>query len=113
MGGLSNVGNALQSVRLGNLNGAGAGSLAAAGSSPVVFDSYESRRTTEVGRLCVGDADGNGQRGIGDLEAIFDEFQFDNLASGNPDANEDGSIGISDLEVVFQIFQFGTPACPS
>ena len=90
-------------VQLGNLGGA-AGTL--------VFDSYESRRTEGIGRLCVGDADGNGERGIGDLQAIFEEFQLDILASGTPDANEDGDVGIADLQIVFETFQFGDPACP-
>lgn len=94
----------VSSVRLGNLNAA---------SGTLSFDAYESRRSTEIGRLCVGDADNNGERGISDLDAIFNEFQFDNLAAGQPDADEDGDVGISDLNTVFQIFQFGTPACPS
>jgi len=94
----------IASVELGNLQGA-AGTL--------IFDSYESRRTEEIGRLCVGDADNSGSRGLGDLQAIFDEFQFGTLASGQPDADENGSVGLSDLQTVFEIFQFGTAACPA
>lgn len=90
-------------VRMGNLTPV---------AEELYFDAYESRRMTAVGRLCVGDADSNNTRGIGDLEAIFDEFQFDQPAPGNPDADEDGEIGIGDLEAVFQIFQFETAACP-
>jgi len=101
---LNNAGSSLQSIRLGNLNGAG---------GALNFDAYESRRTTEIGRLCVGDADGSGERGLGDLQAIFEEFQFGTLASGQPDADENGDVGLGDLQTVFEIFQFGTPACPT
>ena len=94
----------LASVRLGNLNGA---------TGTLNFDAYESRRSTEIGRLCVGDADNSGGRGLGDLQAIFAEFQFGMLASGQPDADENGSVGLGDLQTVFEIFQFGTPACPT
>jgi hypothetical protein len=97
------TGNAVASVQLGNL---------APANGALTFDAYESRRTTAIGRLCVGDANGDGTRGISDLEAIFNDFQFDQRASGNPDADENGTLGISDLERVFQIFQFETAECP-
>jgi len=94
----------LESVRLGKLNDV---------SGSLTFDAYESRRTQEIGRLCVGDADNSGDRGLGDLQAIFEEFQFGTLASGQPDADENGEVGLGDLQRVFEIFQFGTPACPT
>ena len=104
VGSALSTGETVDFVRLGNLNGA-AGTLS--------FDAYESRRATAIGRLCVGDANLDGQRGLADLEDIFAEFQFGTLANGNPDADENGEIGIGDLEEVFQIFQFGTAGCPA
>ena len=56
----------LASVRLGNLDGA-AGTLG--------FDSYESRRSTAVGRLLVSDANADGNRNYrGDLAVIAGEI---------------------------------------
>jgi len=74
----------LQSVRLGNLNGA-AGTIG--------FDSYESRRSTAVGRLVHPDPNGDGNpTGINsqDFAAMVDDFSGNSLASGTPDCNEDG-----------------------
>lgn len=92
---LNNTGSSLQSVRLGNLLGA-AGSLN--------FDAYESRRTTEIGRLIRGDADANGSVGGGDISAIIDEFLNGNLAEGQPDCDENGNIGAGDISCIIQIF---------
>jgi hypothetical protein len=101
---LANGGNALQSVRLGNLGGASAGSLAAAGSSPVVFDSYESRRSTAIGRLLVGDANGDGNINTGDITAMANERFDGTLAKGQPDCNEDGSVNVGDITCLANIF---------
>jgi len=92
---LNNTGSALQSVRLGNLLGT-AGTLS--------FDAYESRRTTEIGRLIRGDADANGSVGGGDLSDIIDEFLNGQLAIGQPDCDENGSVGGGDLSCVISIF---------
>ena len=81
--GLSNSGTALQSVRLGNLNGA-AGTLG--------FDSYESRRSTAVGRLVVADATNDGAVNGLDIVSVRNEALGNSLASGQPDCNEDGII---------------------
>lgn len=93
-GGL-NSGQVVTSVQLGNLSAA-AGSLS--------FDAYESRRTTEVGRLLRGDADGNSTVGGGDITAIIDEFLNGNIAEGQPDCDENGSIGAGDISCIIQIF---------
>lgn len=84
---LSNSGAALQSVRLGNLNGA-AGSLS--------FDSYESRRSTAVGRLTRADANNDGNVTAGDITVIANEVFGNVLATGQPDCNEDGNITAAD-----------------
>ena len=97
---LSNDGTPLASVQLGNLNGA-AGEL--------TFDSYESRRSTAVGRLCVGDADANAAINFLDVSAIFDEVSSGSaiLASGQPDVNESGSVNFVDVTESFDLVSTG------
>jgi len=86
--GLSNSGTALQSVRLGNLNGA-AGTLG--------FDSYESRRSTAVGRLLVSDANNDSVINVGDITVMANEVFSSVLATGQPDCNEDGLVNVGDI----------------
>lgn len=86
--GLNNSGAALQSVRLGNINGA-AGTLG--------FDSYESRRSTAVGRLVVADANNDGNINAQDIVAVRNEILGNALAAGTPDCNENGSINATDV----------------
>ena len=86
--GLNNSGAALQSVRLGNINGA-AGVLG--------FDSYESRRSTEVGRLIVADSNGDSNVNGLDIVALRNEVLGNSLATGTPDCNEDGAINGVDI----------------
>lgn len=104
--GLANAGAGLQSVRLGNLNSA-AGVLG--------FDAYESRRTTEIGRLCEGDAIVDGVRDFADINAIFVEFATggSNPAAGTPDITEDGLVDFADINEVFVLFATGQGACPN
>jgi len=78
----------VSNVRLGNLNGA-AGDLS--------FDSYESRRTTEIGRLLVADANESGDVTGGDLAVIAGEILGNALATGQPDCNESGDVTGADL----------------
>ena len=92
---LNNSGTPLQSVRLGSLDAA-VGTLN--------FDAYESRRSTAVGRLIVGDADNNSTVGGGDLSAVIAEFLDGTLAPGTPDCDENGSVGGGDLSCVIDIF---------
>ncbi|MEX2499949.1 MAG: dockerin type I domain-containing protein [Wenzhouxiangellaceae bacterium] len=91
--GLNNAGAALQSVRLGNLQGT-AGTLN--------FDAYESRRTTEVGRLLVGDANNSGSVNIADASAIIAELDG-TLQIGQADCNENGVINITDASCVISL----------
>jgi len=80
----------LASVRLGNLDGA-AGSLG--------FDSYESRRSTAVGRVCNCNANGSADDvvNIQDIITTANEATGSSLGAGTPDCNEDGAINIQDL----------------
>jgi hypothetical protein len=82
-------------VRLGNLNNA---------TGVMNFDSYESRRTTAIGRLLRGDADQNSAIGAGDITAIINEFLGNQVASGQPDCDGNGQIGAGDITCVIQIF---------
>jgi len=101
---VSNAGAALQSVRLGNLTSAN-GSL--------TFDAYESRRSTPIGRLCVGDADSNGSIQFFDVTAIFDEVSSAglNLATGQPDVDENGQVQFFDVSDAFELVS-GAIDCP-
>ena len=85
----------LDSVRLGNINGA-AGSLN--------FDAYESRRSTAVGRLVRGDANNDGSVNSGDTTAVVNEFLTIQLSSGQPDCNEDGSVNSGDTTCIVNTF---------
>ena len=92
---LSNDGTDLQSVRLGNLNGA-AGAMN--------FDGYESRRSTSIGRLLAGDANNDNNVSIFDAIAVINESSGPgNLAPGNPDCNEDGSISVFDFICIVNV----------
>lgn len=88
--GLINDGTALQSIQLGNLNGA-AGTLG--------FDSYESRRSTAVGRLCNCNANGSSDDvvNVQDIVTMVNEAGGVTLSSGTPDCNEDGTINVQDI----------------
>ena len=99
-------GETISAVRLGNLNDA---------TGTMNFDAYESRRTTEVGRLCRGNPDTDGTRDINDLQVLFAEIQSlgASPAPGTPDANEDGVVDLADLSVIFQFIQSLQGDCTS
>lgn len=83
----------VSSVRLGNLDGAG---------GTLNFDAYESRRSTEVGRLLACNAQ-NEDTAINVLDAlaVINEINDAGLASGQPDCNEDGSVNVLDaLDII-------------
>ena len=94
----SSAAGSLVSVLLGNLNGA---------TGTLNFDGYESRRATEIGRLCRADPDGDGSRTLADLDVLFSEIQsFGTIpAPGTPDGNENGIVQLPDLDVVFNFIQ--------
>ena len=85
---LNNAGSALQSVRLGNLSGAG-GTLS--------FDAYESRRTTEIGRLVVADSNNDGSINGLDIVTTRNEVLGGPLSGGQPDCTEDGLVNGTDI----------------
>ena len=93
------------SVRVGNLNGA-AGTMN--------FDAYESRRTTEIGRLCEGETSGDNIRTNDDVLEIFAEVSSagTELANGQPDFTEDGAITNDDVLELFEIVANAQGECP-
>jgi len=87
----------LASVQVGNLVSNG-------GTGTLVFDSYESRRSTAIGRLLAGDANADGSINSGDFTVIANEFLGNGLANGTPDCNEDGAVNSGDFICVANIF---------
>lgn len=70
------------------------------------FDEFDSRRTTAPGRLCKGDANGNGQIQGNDRVTISNEIAG-TVATGQPDANENGSVQGNDRVVVSNLILAG------
>lgn len=87
----------LASVQVGNLvNNSGTGAL--------VFDSYESRRSTAIGRLVRGDANADGAVTVFDFIAVVNESSGTGaLAIGQPDCNEDGAVTVFDAICVVNL----------
>ncbi len=93
---LNNAGSPqLSYVRLGNVDGAASGTI--------TFDSYESRRSTAVGRLMVADANNDGVVNVVDVTALSNELLNDVLTPGQPDCNEDGEVNVVDITCLANI----------
>jgi hypothetical protein len=89
----------VDSVRVGAPNGFGGQS------GSLVYDAFESHRTTPVGALLNCDAQGDVDIDINDALAIVDEV-FGNptvLATGQPDCDLNGEININDVLAVVDI----------
>jgi len=91
-------GAAVGSARLGVIN-------AAAATTALAFDDFESTRSvgSQIGRLCPGDANGDGSVNSGDAVAIANDF-FGTRASGQPDCTEDGLVNAADATCVANRF---------
>ena len=76
--------------------------LGAAGSldGMMTFDDYVSNRTSPVGALLMGDANGSESLTIADVIALFNELNG-TLATGQPDCNSSGGISIADVICLF------------
>jgi hypothetical protein len=83
----------VEAVQLGAPNGVG---NHAGANNFIYFDAFESHRTTNVGGLLVGDANGNGSLTIADVITVGNELNG-TLGIGQPDCNENGSITIADV----------------
>lgn len=113
-GGTAEVGNVSGAAGTGTVGSAVLGAVAGStGAASLGFDAFESTRseTTAIGRLCRGDANGDGTRNSGDGVAMRNEFLNGTLASGQPDCNEDGFVNSGDGVCVRQIFLGGAGAC--
>ncbi len=73
------------------------------GTAGMIFDAYESRRTTSVGRLIKGDSTGDGTVNIVDAIGVVGEINNTLTNVGQPDCTEDGNINIVDAICVVNI----------
>lgn len=102
----------VQSVRLGNVNGSAlafAATPAANNNSGFSVEEFDSTRSAAapIGRLCRGDANGNANAAVGDIDlsaadagAIIAERFGQAIAPGQPDTNEDGQVLAADAGLV-------------
>lgn len=89
----------VDAVRMGAPNGFGGQT------GRIIYDAFESHRTTAVGLLVAGDANNDGNVNSGDIIAIINEFfNSNNLGSGQPDCNEDGNVNSGDIICVINTF---------
>ncbi len=72
------------------------------GVAGVTFDAYESRRTTAIGRLLLGDANDSGGITIADAVTIVNELGGV-YSIGVPDCNESGGVTIADAICVVNL----------
>jgi len=76
------------------------------GTAGMIFDAYESRRTTAVGRFLPGDTDGDDDVDILDVQSGIDEFLGVSFSSGvvNCDEDDDLRADINDIQCQINIF---------
>lgn len=97
--GLNNSGQRIREIRMGWVT--------AGGSGAINFDAFEARRDGPPGRLCRGDANGDGEIGAADRVLITNEILGETVSPGQPDANEDGEVGAADRVVVTNMILAG------
>ncbi len=106
------AGDQIDTARLGWISGAGTASTRS-----ITADAYESRRNTQIGRLCRGNANlnavgGNQVRNIFDVTTVISEING-TLGAGQPDCTENGAVDIFDVTCVVGIINSATPTCPA
>lgn len=89
-------------VQLGFISGTGTGQIQ--------VDAYESRRSTDIGRLCRADANASGSVNAADRSIITAELAG-TLASGQADCNEDGNVNAADRSCVTNLLSLGVGTC--
>jgi|GEM_PF-2549806 len=108
---LNNAADVIDEARLGIIVGAPTVTNA------VFFDEFDSRRTTNPGRLCRGDASGagglpDGAINVTDIGAMVPEIlaplNVAVLTKGQPDANEDGAVNVTDIGVLVPLILANT-----
>lgn len=89
--------NTIDYAQLGNLTGGPAGNA-------ITVDSYESRRTTPIGRLCRGDGNNDNAVTVADRTAVTTEVNSFGAtrAPGTADCNEDGTVSVADRTCITQ-----------
>ncbi len=106
--GLANAADSITDARLGVMNG----TPTFAGGSSYFFDEFDSRRTTDPGRLCRGDADNNNAVNVFDIGAMVPEIQQPAnpavLTQGQPDFDENGSVNVFDVGAMVPAIQANT-----
>lgn len=105
--GLTNSAESIQDARLGMI--AGTPTVTA----PVFIDEFDSRRTQNPGRLCRGDANGNGSLTGGDAQAVINETVNGVVAVGQPDANENGGVTGGDAQAIINLVVNVGATCPN
>jgi hypothetical protein len=91
------AGGVIETAQLGFISGSGVSANTGTAREGIITDAYESRRSTAIGRLCRGDANGSNTITVGDAVQILNEsFPGGPLTSGQPDCNENGSITVGD-----------------
>ncbi len=74
------------------------------GTAGMIFDAYESRRTTSVGRLVKGDSNGDSNVNVFDAIGVVNESSGGGFVNpGQPDCNEDGNVNVFDAICVVGI----------
>lgn len=93
------AGGTVEAVRMGAPNGLGTQT------GMLIFDTFESHRTTPVGAVLVGDANNDGNINSGDIIGVINEFfSAQNLAIGAPDCNGDGNVNSGDIICIINAF---------
>jgi hypothetical protein len=102
--GFSAVGSAENYAQLGFVAGTGTGTLN--------FDAYESRRSTDIVRLCRADANASNSISVADRAAVTAEIGG-TLAPGQPDANESGGVSVTDRAIITSLIGAGATCAPN
>jgi hypothetical protein len=102
------AGDVIDTAELGWIAGAATG-------GEIDVDGFESRRNTDIGRLCRGDSNLDGNRNSGDATQARLEFLSGGnpqpTAGGQPDCNEDGRVDSGDATCARILFLGGNGAC--
>ncbi len=98
---VSAAGGTVESVVLGTLT-----SL----DGELTFDAYESRHSTPVGGLLIGDSNNDGEVNLFDISATLLEIDFFNpvLQEGTLDCNMDGQVNLLDISASLLAIDFST-----
>ena len=99
--GLANSADSITDARMGVITGG------ATLATPVNFDEFDSRRTTNPGRLVRGDANNSGTTTPADATAVLNEFNNGVINLGQPDCGENGSVSPADATCVLNVFNNG------